>query len=1090
MYQKGRGVGLGAALTVALCLIAVSPRAVNSYQDSPSIVTAGQTLRGALQGGGSRSFRVELRSGQYLHVIAVQQGIDLELWVLDPAGKKLVEMDSPNNTQGPEAAAIVAGQSGWHRIEVHSTASGVAAGAYELRIQAIRDAGEQDRSWIEAQTAYTDAQQLRWQGTEASRNKSIEKYEEAIGQWASLGDRIMEAHALLGQAAAWRSLGQLRKAIGNYRRALDLQGAGDGRLEVPYTQYSLGIVNRELGDQKSAQVWLSKALVQQREMADTQAEAETLGALGVTYFTQGEVHAALENYRRALAVWQRLGNRSQQGLVLHNIGRIYEVAGEYQPALENTFQALELRRAVKDREEEADDLNSIGRIYSHLGEWSRAVEYYTSALALWRAAGDRRREAVALSNLGIALAALDEPARAAEHFNQSLALHRAVGYRVGEAIVLDQLGDLRLKARDLPGALDHYRQALELWSGAENRSGQAQSNEKLGFLYLAWEDPARGLEYFQRGITLHRAVGDRQGEARVLSGMARAEYGRGRFAEARRHIDAALALVESIRAGVGSQQLRASYLASVQNFYQLNQDILMRLDLAAPGNGYDAMAFEAAERARARSLIELLVESQAQIREGVDPALLERERKLIQLLNAKAQRRMELRADGRRESQGEALDREINELEDEYQQVQSSIRRNSPHYAALTQPRPLSLREIQQEVLAADSLLLEYSLGEDRSHLWAVTKDSIAGFELPGRAVIEQSARRVVEMLAARSRTVRGESAAVRAERIRKADAQLPQLAREFGALILGPIASRLERQQLLIVADGALQYIPFAMLPKPVTGEPLMVDHEIVTLPSASTLAVMRQELKDRQPAPNMLAVIADPVFSANDDRNVKSRSTRNQTRDIFHDDQETPAVFGGKLSIPRLPYTRLEAERILALAAGQPNLKALDYKANLATATDPELGRYRYVHFATHGLLDSERPGLSSLVLSLVNEKGARQEGFLRANEIYNLHLPAELVVLSACQSGLGKEIRGEGLVGLTRGFMYAGAARVVVSLWNVNDRATADLMSEFYRQMLRAGQRPAAALRSAQVALWKQKQWSAPYFWAAFVLQGEPL
>ena len=192
-------------------------------------------------------------------------------------------------------------------------------------------------------------------------------------------------------------------------------------------------------------------------------------------------------------------------------------------------------------------------------------------------------------------------------------------------------------------------------------------------------------------------------------------------------------------------------------------------------------------------------------------------------------------------------------------------------------------------------------------------------------------------------------------------------------------------------------------------------------------------------------------------------------------------------ELVIRRIPFTRQEAEQILAVSPRASNLKAIDFKANRATATGGELSKFRYVHFATHGYLDSERPDLSAIVLSPWTSKGTRRMDF-RALEIYNLNLPAELVVLSACQTGLGKEIKGEGLVGLTRGFMYAGARRVVVSLWNVNDKATADLMAKFYEKMLKQGERPAAALRAAQVEMWKQKQWQSPYYWAAFTMQGE--
>jgi CHAT domain-containing protein len=335
--------------------------------------------------------------------------------------------------------------------------------------------------------------------------------------------------------------------------------------------------------------------------------------------------------------------------------------------------------------------------------------------------------------------------------------------------------------------------------------------------------------------------------------------------------------------------------------------------------------------------------------------------------------------------------------------------------------------------------------------------------------------------------------------------------------ILLAPVATELGKKRLVIVADGALQNLPFAMLAEPTNSRtgamgrsstaafaPLVVNHEVISLPSASALAALRQELGGRKPAPNGVAVIADPIFNAVDDR-IKLVAAKPAagtapaggsqdiayTRIIEHLAETDVNTKVRKLVIPRLPFTRQEADQILAIAGaatGSSNLRALDFKASRATATSPELSLYRYVHFATHGLLDSQRPGLSALVLSLVDEHGESQDGFLRAHQVYNLNLPAELVVLSACQTGLGKEIKGEGLVGLTRGFMYAGAARVMVSLWNVNDKATSELMVKLYRKMLKEGQRPAEALRATQVEMWRERQWRSPYYWAAFTLQGE--
>jgi CHAT domain-containing protein len=247
---------------------------------------------------------------------------------------------------------------------------------------------------------------------------------------------------------------------------------------------------------------------------------------------------------------------------------------------------------------------------------------------------------------------------------------------------------------------------------------------------------------------------------------------------------------------------------------------------------------------------------------------------------------------------------------------------------------------------------------------------------------------------------------------------------------------------------------------------------------------------------------VLADPVFDSDDDRvfpgakgesNRASRAVRapDSSQSIENMLVDRSAREGGVsdgASFARLPFSRREAEAIHAVARRGEALTALDFDANKATATSPRLKEYRILHFATHGLLNSEHPELSALVFSLVDRKGEKQNGFVRLFDVYNLDLNADLVVLSACRTALGKQVKGEGLLGLTRGFMYAGAERAVASLWKVDDEATAELMKKFYEAMLTDGQRPAAALRSAQLWLRKEKRWQDPYYWAGFVFHGE--
>ena len=425
------------------------------------------------------------------------------------------------------------------------------------------------------------------------------------------------------------------------------------------------------------------------------------------------------------------------------------------------------------------------------------------------------------------------------------------------------------------------------------------------------------------------------------------------------------------------------------------------------------------------------------------------------------------------------MKKEIDALTVEYENVKAQIRQQSPRYAALTQPQPLKLSEIQQEVLDRDTILLEYALGEERSHLWAVTKDSIKSYELPPRAEIEAAVKRTYALLSDGKLSIDD-----------KAQAEYEREAARLSEIVLAPVAAQLQNKRILLVADGALQYLPFGALPSPKSKvqnqksknvQPLIVENEIISLPSISALAVLRRQVQGRNTASKTLAVLADPVFSPTDER-VKTTVTNAATRKTQPSSLTQNAVVERTAKdvgilregiIQRLPFSRREAESILAAVPDGEKKQALDFEANRATALSPEMSQYRILHFATHGLLNSEHPELTGIVLSLVNEQGQPVDGFLRLNEIYNLNLSADLVVLSACQTALGKEIKGEGLIGLTRGFMYAGSPRVVASLWKVDDVATAELMRLFYQKMLQEKMRPAAALRAAKIEIWKQKR-----------------
>jgi CHAT domain-containing protein len=393
------------------------------------------------------------------------------------------------------------------------------------------------------------------------------------------------------------------------------------------------------------------------------------------------------------------------------------------------------------------------------------------------------------------------------------------------------------------------------------------------------------------------------------------------------------------------------------------------------------------------------------------------------------------------------------------------------------------LKEIQSELLDEDTLLVEYALGEQKSFVWVVTPTAISSFELPARAPVEAAARRVYDVVTANHP----------ADQRSGQDTEYRSAALALSRMLLEPIAAQLKNKRLLIVSEGVLQYVPFAALPEPGSQPnvptPLVVQHDIVSLPSASVLGVLRRETRERAAPAKTVAVFADPVFDSSDARIALAKRGLSEDREKpVSGEVKRSADDLGLESFPRLRFSRQEAEQIVRLASSEKSVAVLDFAANRTAATNPDLDQYRIVHFATHGLINNEHVELSGIVLSLVNQQGQPQNGFLRLYDIYNMNLKAELVVLSACKTALGKDIKGEGLVGLTRAFMYAGSKRVVASLWQTEDRATAALMERFYEGLLQKGLSPAAALRSAQISMWKDNRWAQPRYWAAFTLQGE--
>jgi CHAT domain-containing protein/uncharacterized protein HemY len=1123
-------------------LLCLSFIAVGQPSDSPMLLPVSPVER-EIANGQPHKWRMSVAAGQYIQIGFILQDLTMTGSVSDPDGVGILEVAMwhvGTTARKYGVISFIAEKTGAFTLTLRAAPTTTDTGRYEIKAEEPRVAVEEDRRRISAHRLWATAMKLREPQTTEARRAALAKYEEAISIFTQINDVYGQALTLNTIAGVWYDLVNAPKFLEAQDKALKLWQSLGRAHEEGATMSDLGLIAYVRYDYPKAMEWYNAALAKHRAAGDVYYEAETLNRMGWSENARGEKRKALARYEQALQLRRAAHDREGESVTLNDIGRIYTDLGEIPLALETFRQALQLRSPERNPHGAASILNRMGIVYKSAGEWQKALEIYRQSLVLARQVNDRRNEAAVLYNIGMLLNNFGNAPDSLAHFEQALQLSRAVGLRNGEASTLYSMGTTYLYEGEYQKGAALIRKSLEVYRAIGDGAGEAKCLQSLGVLYQLTGEPQKALEVQQQALQKYKALGgnaneaglslelansyfllgdkskamenftqahvltqksgNRRGEADTLFNLGAFHRETGALTEARTRVEEALHIFESLRNQAISYEIRMLFHPHFTDRYKLYTDILMTSERATPGAGFAAQAFQASERARARNLLELLVESQPDIRAGVDPKLLTTERELQQRRNAKAEIQTALLSRKHTPEQAAAIAKEITDITAQLNDIETQIRTASPRYAALTQPVPLAAAEIQQRVLDDDTVLLEYSLDKKRSYLWAVTTKEIHSFTLPAANEIETAARRWLDLLPKSTQ--------------RRYERETELAAAELSRLILAPATAHLQKKRLVIVADGLLQYVPFAALPVvgrqlPVASKNLvpnrqpttddrqrLIDrYELVTLPSASALAVLRNEIKGRPAAAKQLAVFSDPVFQANDPRVQLAKTNRTAPaapteggKELIAQALTRAAADAGITSFVRLPFARQEAEAIAKLMPKEQQLKALDFTASRQTALTRQLEQYRYIHFATHGLLNSQHPELSGIVLSLVDENGQAQDGFLRLSDLYNLKLNADLVVLSACQTALGKDVRGEGLVGLTRGFMFAGAARVVASLWNVNDAATAELMQKFYRAMMVEKQTPAAALRTAQLALARDPRWVAPYYWSGFVLQGE--
>lgn len=892
-----------------------------------------------------------------------------------------------------------------------------------------------------------------------------------------------------------------------------------------------------------------------QKAAQPTADAATELAEGRKLLRRGDAARALVRLEEARRLFAQAGKRSGLAAANDLLGELYERQGRYDVALGHFRQALEASRAGAREKRKGDAYNynlllaKVGHMLVRQNEDAQARDFYTKmdGRKLDRSAlGQLKRKGL----MGAASGILGGSDNAALEMNVSaaaglLAAKSEYDFYRHAAIYSDRelgLGRLEFKAGNYAEARQHFENVVEAtdsglpFIGALGRSRRyrAVALSNLGDTALAegeWED---AVESYKRAAKEAReakrpdlAWPAQRGLGKAQSLLAarekKPERARKRRQEALEAYRAAAASVETLwEGGVRADEARADFLATTRAVYEEAAGLLAELALEAstpdqPLRGEALQqaeeAFRFAEAGRARSLLDLLGEAGARVEGGVPEQdrearrlNLERQQEVAHLLTGL---RFSTDAPEGKEEKDvdiEKLEKEADDLQLAYEKIENRIRTENPRYGELTSAQPLALAEVRSQLLADGTALVAYSLGAERSYLWAATADGVTLRRLPARAEIDRQVEELrVQILPPKLRRpllARTDEEAQRGLRVAPSatvgdPAAFARASWQLYRTVFEPAAAFVGARRLLIVPEGSLSYVPFEALVGAEGGADyaalpyLVKTNEVVYAPSASVAAALRRQATGRSTSSTVL-VVADPVFDRGDPRAPKSEAAAapalspalaSAARDL-NDEQAGPT-----LRFVRLDGTRAEADEIARLA-NQAGLKAevwLGLDASETNAATRDLSRYRVLHFATHGLLDTERPQFTGLVLSLVGDGGS--DGYLRTGEVFNLRLGSPLVMLSACETGLGRERRGEGVIGLTRAFMYAGAPSVGVTLWSVGDRATADLMADFYRRLFAPENPPAsAALRQARLRFIEERKYSAPFHWAAFVLVGD--
>jgi tetratricopeptide (TPR) repeat protein len=1047
-------------LSVMLMLLAI-PLAFVVADEPAAQLLPGSTLDVAVAAGSTAEFTVDLPPGMAADLRLVQRGGSIDLRLIDAADRDST-LRIESGISGVAEAPLLASTSAHWRVILTARIDRGASTA-TLSLTPGRPATEQDVERGLAFGHYVQAERLRFLNFKetkvTARSAAVDRQTRA--EYAAADAGYTAAQDACGLRRTRIGLARMEVAHGNYSKGravaesavvLACEGEPAERAQLLKT---IGIAAAYQGDYATSADAAEQAVALYQQTGDLRYQGIVLGNLSDVYTKLGETDRALAAANGALRAADAIGDHAGVVFSRQSIGAIHLARGELADALEDYRLTLRDLSATPYPLIEGETWNDLGILYHRMGDYAQSLQAYAAAQAVWKAMDNHGGHADTLINQAQALLESGNTRGALDAFGEALAIARADGLKGAETGALRGIGTAYAKLGDLQSARRYYAQSLDLARVTGESAAESYALRAMAAIDYREHHWAQALSRDELALQRVRQAGDRDGEAVTLEQLARIHAAGDNLTQARALIDRALDIIEIQRGQINDPSLRTTYFASMRAYPDTQIDILMRLHARFPHRGYAERALAAAERARARSLQDMLAEKSIDLSRALAPGLADEQRKAEERLNAAAVKFAHLggkTADDRRRSLAGEVDAASRALDE----VRGRIRAADPRYAELVRPTDLRIVDVQRKFVDDDSGILEYWLGARESYLWVLKPRTLRVFRLPARSAIERLSDRLQALCRENSDAAPGAGFEGMAADEAKHNAAIRQAAAALGEAVMPPEVRRTLPRRVAVVADAGLEGVPFGLLPADSAEDMLSLTHDVAYLPSINTWEWIQRRAGAATVRREMVAIVAAPNLDSGD--------------------------------LPPLPYARIEADSIAALLPKDQVWLALGSEASRSTVMAADWRRFTVVHFASHAIVDRRRPELSGIVLSPPPGAGRSQDGVLRVNDIYNLDMPVSLVVLSGCETAAGRGLDSEGVFSLARAFFYAGTTRVVASLWPVDDRATAAFMSEFYRALLIEHTSAAGAIRSAQRRLAGDSRWASPYYWAGFVIQGD--